>query len=95
MPTDFFVFFSLFRLQPIVDDTSIPKSFDDCSTPSNYDMTVLHLNLDDEGDNSDDNTMFASKTSTHQKKTIPQWARSKSEKLIVQCFDQSITNSSL
>ena len=93
IPTDFFV--SLFRLQPIVDDASIPKLFDDCSTPNNYDMTILHLNLDDEGDNSDDNTMFASKTSTHQKKSIPQWARSELDKLIRSCLDESVHTSSL
>lgn len=37
-------------------------------------MTILHTNIDDE---TDDNSFFAIKTSTHQKKTIPQWARSK------------------
>lgn len=40
---------------------------------NNYDMTVLHMNLDDE---SDDSLIFAAKTSTNQKKAIPQWARS-------------------
>jgi hypothetical protein len=64
----------LFRTQPIVD-----KSLEDYQPPNNYDMTILHMNIDDdEGDNSDDdNSIFATKTSTHQKKTIPQWARSK------------------
>ncbi len=37
-------------------------------------MTILHMNIDDE---IDDNSIFATKTSTHQKKAIPQWARSK------------------
>jgi hypothetical protein len=37
-------------------------------------MTILHTHIDDE---IDDNSIFASKTSTHQKKAIPQWARSK------------------
>jgi hypothetical protein len=32
------------------------------------------MNIDDE---IDDNSIFAKKTSTHQKKAIPQWARSK------------------
>ena len=37
-------------------------------------MTILNTNIDDEND---ENSMFATKTSTHQKKPIPQWARSK------------------
>ena len=45
--------------------------------PINYDMTILHMNIDDESDDdSDDNTMFATHTSTQQRKAIPQWARS-------------------
>jgi hypothetical protein len=49
------------------------KSSEDYQTQNNYDMTILHSNIDDE---IDDNSIFATKTSTHQKKTIPQWARS-------------------
>jgi hypothetical protein len=37
-------------------------------------MTILHTNIDDD---SDDSCIFATKTSTDQKKPIPQWARSK------------------
>jgi hypothetical protein len=38
-------------------------------------MTILHTQIDDD-DEIEDNSIFATKTSTHQKKTIPQWARS-------------------
>ncbi len=61
----------LFRPQPVIDNN---KSLEDYQTQNNYDMTILHTNIDDE---IDDNSIFAIKTSTHQKKTIPQWARSK------------------
>lgn len=42
-------------------------------------MTILHVNFNDEDDDDDDDDslFFASKTSTNQKKPIPQWARSK------------------
>jgi hypothetical protein len=62
--------FLLFRPQPVIDNN---KSSEDYQTQNNYDMTILHPNIDDE---IDDNSIFATKTSTHQKKTIPQWARS-------------------
>jgi hypothetical protein len=39
-------------------------------------MTILHMNIDDDNDD-DDSLIFATKTSTNQKKQIPQWARSK------------------
>ena len=56
------------------------KSPDDYQTQNNYDMTILHLNMDDDIDeDEEENSIFATKTSTHQKKTIPQWARSKIE----------------
>lgn len=32
---------------------------------------------DDDNDDVDDDSLFATKTSTNQKKPIPQWARSK------------------
>lgn len=69
-----FYFSSFFRVQPIamMEQT---KSPDDYQTQNNYDMTILHLNMDD--DIEEDDSIFATKTSTHQKKTIPQWARSK------------------
>lgn len=38
-------------------------------------MTILHMNFDDESEEEDD-SLFASKTSTNQKKPIPHWARS-------------------
>ena len=46
-------------------------------------MTILHMNIDDDDDDDDDDDeddspMFATKTSTNQKKQIPHWARSKS-----------------
>ena len=45
-------------------------------------MTILHMNIDDDDDDDDededDSPMFATKTSTNQKKQIPHWARSKS-----------------
>jgi hypothetical protein len=44
---------------------------------NNYDMTILHMNIDDDDDDDDDSLIFATKTSTNQKKPIPQWARSK------------------
>jgi hypothetical protein len=54
-------------------------------------MTILHVNIDeddnDNNENSDDTTIYATKTITHQKKTIPQWARSKCRSLIVDCND--------
>lgn len=41
-------------------------------------MTVLHMPFDndDTDDDEDDDLIFATKTSTNQKKPIPQWARS-------------------
>ncbi len=66
-----YTFVLLNRVQPVVDNN---KSFEDYQTQNNYDMTILHTNIDDE---IDDNSIFATKTSTHQKKPIPQWARSK------------------
>ena len=65
--------FFLFRVQPVVDQN---KSFEDYPTQNNYDMTILHTQIDDD-DEIEDNSIFATKTSTHQKKTIPQWARSR------------------
>ncbi|CAF1528002.1 unnamed protein product [Adineta steineri] len=66
------------RAQPVVDNN---KSLDDYQTQNNYDMTILNVNIDDE---SEDNSIFATKTSTHQKKAIPQWAR-KNELQIAIC----------
>jgi hypothetical protein len=43
-------------------------------------MTILHTHIDDE---IDDNSIFASKTSTHQKKAIPQWARSNTSSILI------------
>lgn len=37
-------------------------------------MTILNMNIDEDND---ENSIFATKSSTHQKKPIPQWARSK------------------
>ena len=50
------------------------QPFEDYPAQNNYDMTILHMNFDDE---SDESSIFATKSSTHQKKPIPQWARSK------------------
>ncbi|CAF3781227.1 unnamed protein product [Rotaria sordida] len=66
------------RPQPIVDNN---KSLEDYQTQNNYDMTILNMNTDDENN---DNSIFATKTSTHQKKPIPQWAR-KNELQIAIC----------
>ncbi|UJR28119.1 hypothetical protein I4U23_009375 [Adineta vaga] len=66
------------RAQPVLDNN---KSFEDYQTQNNYDMTILHTNFDDE---CDDNSIFATKTSTDQKKPIPQWAR-KNELQIAMC----------
>jgi len=49
------------------------KSTEDYQIQTNYDMTILHANIDDD---IDDSSIFATKSSTHQKKPIPQWARS-------------------
>ncbi|CAF4120944.1 unnamed protein product [Rotaria socialis] len=57
------------------------KSLEDYQAQNNYDMTILNANVDDDND---DNSMFATKTSTHQKKPIPQWAR-KHELQIAMC----------
>jgi hypothetical protein len=65
------------RPQPVIENN---KSFDDYPTQNNYDMTILHMNIDDE---SDDNSIFATKTSTHQKKAIPQWARSNTSSILI------------
>jgi hypothetical protein len=42
-------------------------------------MTILHMNIDDIDNDvdDDDSSIFATKTSTNQKKQIPEWARSK------------------
>ena len=58
------------------------QSFEDYQPPqpTNYDMTILHLNIDDIDDEDDEDeldSIFATKTSTNQNKPIPQWARSK------------------
>jgi hypothetical protein len=37
-------------------------------------MTILHMDINDD---EDDSFIFATKSSTNQKKEIPQWARSK------------------
>ncbi|CAF0820377.1 unnamed protein product [Rotaria sp. Silwood1] len=66
------------RPQPIIDNN---KSLEDYQTQNNYDMTILHMNIDDDND---DNSIFATKTSTYQKKPIPQWAR-KNELQIAMC----------
>ncbi|CAF2815433.1 unnamed protein product [Rotaria sp. Silwood2] len=66
------------RPQPIIDNN---KSLEDYKTQNNYDMTILHMNIDDEND---DDSIFATKTSTHQKKPIPLWAR-KNELQIAMC----------
>ncbi|UJR21322.1 hypothetical protein I4U23_024413 [Adineta vaga] len=78
---------------PIVDKN---KSFEDYQQQqrqqqqqqqNNYDMTILHMNLDDDDDDDeddDDSLIFATKTSTNQKKPIPQWAR-KNELQIAIC----------
>lgn len=40
-------------------------------------MTILHANFDDEDEDQDEgDAIFATKSSTNQKKQIPQWARS-------------------
>lgn len=63
------------RQQQIVIDNS--KPFEDYQQQqNNYDMTILHMNIDDD-DNDDEDLIFATKSSTNQKKQIPQWARSK------------------
>ncbi|CAF0875289.1 unnamed protein product [Adineta ricciae] len=67
---------------PIVDKN---KPFEDYQQQNNYDMTILHLNIDDDDDDDDDDSLtFATKTSTNQKKPIPQWAR-KNELQIAIC----------
>lgn len=65
--------------QPIVTDQN--KSFEDYQQqqqqPTNYDMTILHVDFEDDDDEEeDDSFIYATKTSTNQKKPIPQWARS-------------------
>ena len=80
--------------QPVVDNN---KSFEDYQQQNNYDMTILHMNIDDDDDdyNDDDSLIFASKTSTNQKKQIPQWARSKFKDYFIskQCiFFSSLEN---
>ncbi|CAF1156529.1 unnamed protein product [Adineta steineri] len=68
----------------------INKSFEDYQQQqqqqNNYDMTILHMNIDDadDDDDDDDSLIFATKTSTNQKKQIPQWAR-KNELQIAIC----------
>ncbi|CAM4829637.1 unnamed protein product [Rotaria magnacalcarata] len=43
---------------------------------NNYDMTILHMPMDDDDtDDDEDDFIFATKTSTNQKKPIPEWAR--------------------
>lgn len=69
-------YFHYFRLQPIVNDPPIVQPFDEVQMPNNYDMTILHLNLDEDINDLNDSSMFASHSSTNQKKIIPQWARS-------------------
>lgn len=63
------------RQQQIVTDLN--KSFDDCQQHNNYDMTILHMDFEDDQDD-DDSFFYATKSSTNQKKQIPQWAKSKS-----------------
>ena len=66
------------RQQQIVTDLN--KSFDDYQQQqqqNNYDMTILHVDFEDEHDD-EDSFFYATKSSTNQKKQIPQWARSKS-----------------
>lgn len=62
--------------QPSVADQN--KSFEDYQQQpqlNNYDMTILHMDFEEEEDD-DDSFFYATKTSTNQKKPIPQWARS-------------------
>ncbi|CAF0962672.1 unnamed protein product [Adineta ricciae] len=66
------------KAQPVLDNN---QPFEDYPAQNNYDMTILHMNFDDE---SDESSIFATKSSTHQKKPIPQWAR-KNELQIAMC----------
>jgi len=64
--------------QPAIIENNIP--FEDYQQQqNNYDMTILHMNIDDIDNDDDDDidSIFATKSSTNQKKQIPQWARSK------------------
>ncbi|CAF0890016.1 unnamed protein product [Rotaria sp. Silwood1] len=77
------------KQQQTVIDNNI-KTFEDYQQQqqqqNNYDMTILHMNIDDanDDDDDDDTSIFATKTSTNQKKPIPQWAR-KNELQIAIC----------
>ncbi|CAF2405632.1 unnamed protein product [Rotaria sp. Silwood2] len=74
--------------QTVIDNNH--KTFEDYQQQqqqqNNYDMTILHMNIDDANDDDDDDNdlIFATKTSTNQKKPIPQWAR-KNELQIAIC----------
>ena len=81
-----------FRQQQTIIENN--KSFEDYQQQqqNNYDMTILHMNIDDmDDDDDDDNSIFAIKSSTNQKKPIPQWARSKLKtKLLISIFKNNI-----
>ncbi|CAF0786363.1 unnamed protein product [Rotaria sordida] len=72
--------------QTVIDNTKIFEDYQ--QQENNYDMTILHTNIDnandDDDDDDDDTLIFATKTSTNQKKPIPQWAR-KNELQIAIC----------
>jgi len=71
------------RVQPTIDEVSKPKTVDEFPQTNNYDMTILHMDLEDD-DNEQDSSIFATKSSTQHKKPIPQWAR-KNELQIAIC----------
>lgn len=72
------ILFSFFRRQqPITPPPPPPPpviidEFNQSIHSDNYDMTILHLNFDDDYEDS----TFTKRTNNHQKKEIPQWAHS-------------------